>query len=215
MGGRSGREWDSETGLYYLHARYQDPKVGRFISEDPIGFQGSFNFYAYVANNPATWTDPLGLYNCYYYIANHTLVCEPDNPTNSWFISNNIISGRNGPELINPAQQKSYSECSDCPNNPQRTNRSGRGPAPEGTYSIGPMGGGNHPTWRPLTPTTPTGRTGIYTHYCSNPATCSEGCISLTNMQDFNQFNQLLNVEPQNTMDITSGANAHRCRSCR
>ena len=34
----TGREWDPETGLYYYRARYYDPKVGRFISEDPIGF---------------------------------------------------------------------------------------------------------------------------------------------------------------------------------
>jgi len=32
----TGREWDSETGSYYLRARYLDPKLGRFISEDPI-----------------------------------------------------------------------------------------------------------------------------------------------------------------------------------
>ncbi|MCU0293268.1 MAG: hypothetical protein MUF10_14965, partial [Thermoanaerobaculaceae bacterium] len=43
----TGREWDPETGLYYYRARYLDPKVGRFISEDPIGFAGGVNFYAY------------------------------------------------------------------------------------------------------------------------------------------------------------------------
>jgi RHS repeat-associated protein len=32
----TGREWDSETGLYYLRARHLDPKLGRFISEDPL-----------------------------------------------------------------------------------------------------------------------------------------------------------------------------------
>jgi RHS repeat-associated protein len=36
----TGREWDPETGLYYYRARYFDPKIGRFISEDPIGFEG-------------------------------------------------------------------------------------------------------------------------------------------------------------------------------
>ena len=57
----TGREWDPETGLYYYRARYYDPKVGRFISEDPIGFEGGVNFYAYVENNPANAIDPLGL----------------------------------------------------------------------------------------------------------------------------------------------------------
>jgi RHS repeat-associated protein len=36
----TARELDSETGLYYYRARYYDPTIGRFISEDPIGFAG-------------------------------------------------------------------------------------------------------------------------------------------------------------------------------
>jgi RHS repeat-associated protein len=47
--GFTGREWDSESGLYYYRARYYDPKIGRFISEDPIRFSGGINFYAYCA----------------------------------------------------------------------------------------------------------------------------------------------------------------------
>jgi RHS repeat-associated protein len=57
----TGREWDPEVGLYYYRARYYDPKVGRFISEDPIGFDGGVNFYAYVDNSPTRGRDPLGL----------------------------------------------------------------------------------------------------------------------------------------------------------
>jgi len=57
----TGREWDSEVGLYYYRARYYDPKIGRFLSEDPIGFDGGINFYAYVGNDPTDLTDPLGL----------------------------------------------------------------------------------------------------------------------------------------------------------
>jgi RHS repeat-associated protein len=63
VGGHSftGREWDPETGLYYYRARYYDPKIGRFISEDPIGFGGGINFYAYAYNRPTTLIDPFGL----------------------------------------------------------------------------------------------------------------------------------------------------------
>jgi RHS repeat-associated protein len=45
----------------YYRARYYDPKLGRFLSEDPIRFDGGINFYAYVGNNPVTATDPSGL----------------------------------------------------------------------------------------------------------------------------------------------------------
>jgi RHS repeat-associated protein len=57
----TGREWDPEIGLYYYRARYYDPKVGRFVSEDPIGFAGGENHYSYVSNDPTTAIDPLGL----------------------------------------------------------------------------------------------------------------------------------------------------------
>jgi RHS repeat-associated protein len=59
--GYTGRELDTETGLYYYRARYYDPSVGRFISEDPIGFAaGDTNLYRYVNNNPTNYTDPSG-----------------------------------------------------------------------------------------------------------------------------------------------------------
>jgi len=59
--GYTGRERDLDTGLLYYRARWYDPQVGRFISEDPIGFQGGdVNLYAYVLNNPANFRDPTG-----------------------------------------------------------------------------------------------------------------------------------------------------------
>jgi RHS repeat-associated protein len=56
----TGREWDAETGLAFSRARYYDPKEGRFISEDPLRFDGGYNFYAYVDNNPIVRIDPDG-----------------------------------------------------------------------------------------------------------------------------------------------------------
>jgi hypothetical protein len=39
-----------------------DPTVGRFITEDPIGFAGrDTNLYRYVGNSPTNATDPTGL----------------------------------------------------------------------------------------------------------------------------------------------------------
>jgi len=58
----TGREFDAETGLYYYRARYYDPATGRFISQDPIGFDaGDANLYRYVGNAPTNATDPTGL----------------------------------------------------------------------------------------------------------------------------------------------------------
>jgi RHS repeat-associated protein len=56
----TGREWDLETGLYYYRARYYEPKLGRFISEDPIGPSGGLNFFAYADGSPTNLADPFG-----------------------------------------------------------------------------------------------------------------------------------------------------------
>ena len=58
----TGREWDPETELYYYRARYYDPDVGVFTSEDPAAFPGTAGAYAYVAGNPVSWRDPTGLW---------------------------------------------------------------------------------------------------------------------------------------------------------
>lgn len=55
------REYDGETGLYYVRARYYDPQLQRFISEDPIGLAGGLNPYAFAGNNPVSLRDPSGM----------------------------------------------------------------------------------------------------------------------------------------------------------
>jgi RHS repeat-associated protein len=58
----TGREYDNFTGLHYYRARFYDANLGRFISEDPIGFAGGdVNWYGYVKNRPLHSNDPLGL----------------------------------------------------------------------------------------------------------------------------------------------------------
>jgi len=57
----TGREADG-TGLAYYRARYYDPRLQRFISEDPLQFgAGDPNFHAYVGNSPTDAVDPSGL----------------------------------------------------------------------------------------------------------------------------------------------------------
>jgi RHS repeat-associated protein len=57
----AGEFQDPETGLYYLRARYYDPKIGRFTQEDPI--RDEKNWYIYCGNNPVNFVDPSGLYD--------------------------------------------------------------------------------------------------------------------------------------------------------
>ncbi len=71
-----GQEYDADTKLNYLNARYYDGSVGRFLSQDPVFLnpqgQGkeiyttfltdpqSQNSYSYAKNNPITFSDPEG-----------------------------------------------------------------------------------------------------------------------------------------------------------
>jgi RHS repeat-associated protein len=71
--GYTGREHDHDLAQIYYRARHYDAAVGRFISEDPIGFGGGdANLASYVGNSPVLARDPSGMareglmstYNC-------------------------------------------------------------------------------------------------------------------------------------------------------
>ncbi|MFB3498409.1 rhs element protein RhsC, partial [Escherichia coli] len=55
-----GQQYDEESGLYYNRHRYYDPLRGRYITQDPIGLKGGWNFYQYPLN-PISNIEPLGL----------------------------------------------------------------------------------------------------------------------------------------------------------
>jgi RHS repeat-associated protein len=59
--GFSTKEYNSKSGLIYFGARYYDPKVGRWITRDPLGMVDGPNVYVFVRNNPVNWIDWLGL----------------------------------------------------------------------------------------------------------------------------------------------------------
>jgi RHS repeat-associated protein len=63
--GYTGHLQDEDLGLTYMQARYYDPVIGRFYSNDPVGYTAknpimSFNRYIYVNNNPYKYIDPNG-----------------------------------------------------------------------------------------------------------------------------------------------------------
>jgi len=55
----TGRENDANV-LYYYRARYYNPNLGRFISQDPIGVRAGPNLYAYAVDAPTEFVDPRG-----------------------------------------------------------------------------------------------------------------------------------------------------------
>ncbi len=57
----SGQRWDATAQLYYYGARFYDPRVANFISEDPA--REYMNPYAYVSWNPVKFADPSGAYS--------------------------------------------------------------------------------------------------------------------------------------------------------
>ncbi|MFA9950069.1 RHS repeat-associated core domain-containing protein [Dentiradicibacter hellwigii] len=57
-----GQQHDKATGLYYNRHRFYDPRLGAYISQDPIGLDGGINLSSYV-RNPVQWMDPWGLFS--------------------------------------------------------------------------------------------------------------------------------------------------------
>jgi RHS repeat-associated protein len=58
---RFSTKWlDGESGLYYYGYRYYSPRLGRWVSRDPIGEEGGLNLYAFLANGPFDSIDPDG-----------------------------------------------------------------------------------------------------------------------------------------------------------
>ena len=202
----TARELDSDTGLYYYRARYYDPAAGRFLSEDPIGFDsGQNNFYDYVGNSPVLNFDPTGLAYCMFIMDKNShsgyMLCLPKDPRK--------------PSLGFPAASGNNANGSNCKNNPDCAAKHFVGPIPLGTW-----GWTNRPNSKgqydarslepvPYTGTNLTeGRTGILTHWCphpfgpsAHPPFCSAGCVT-ANQANIRALNKLIDSEPGSTLSV-------------
>src|SRR5262249_54882713 len=100
----TGMQKDDETGLLFDFRRYYDPKNGRFISQDPKGFEaGDENLYRYVGNSPLDAVDPTGL-------------AEFD-----WTISNDSY----GSDAIDQVQNRALQQLVNTPTDTSRSDNSG------------------------------------------------------------------------------------------
>jgi RHS repeat-associated protein len=56
----ASKRFDPNLRLIYFGKRDYDPSIGRWLTQDPLGFEDSFNPYQYVYNNPFRYFDPHG-----------------------------------------------------------------------------------------------------------------------------------------------------------
>jgi RHS repeat-associated protein len=73
--GYTGRQYDPETGLYQYRARYYSPRLGVFLSTDPIGTKDDPNLYGYVGQDPVNKADPTGE-ACIWLVNSHSTFCR-------------------------------------------------------------------------------------------------------------------------------------------
>jgi RHS repeat-associated protein len=64
---RFSTKYTDETRLLNYSYRYYSPSTGRWLSRDPIEEKGGLNLYAFVANNPVKFSDPLGLAQLWFF----------------------------------------------------------------------------------------------------------------------------------------------------
>ena len=118
-----GYYYDSETGLYYLNARYYDPEVGRFISADET-LSGGYNLFEYCYNNPINFIDQkgnrrasihinIGTYNTQHEAAiAFGMAINNESIRNKWEYDGAIIKLPNGRYTFTyPETNESYGEC--------------------------------------------------------------------------------------------------------
>ena len=89
--GYRGYYFDSETGLYYLKARYYDSTTGQFTQEDTVQDDNlQYNLYGYCSGNPVLYTDPTG-HLIYYNITKRLNNAMKNNATKFYNYSKKVL----------------------------------------------------------------------------------------------------------------------------
>jgi RHS repeat-associated protein len=113
--GFTGKEYDSDTGLYYYNARWYDSELGRFISEDPVMDPNNPNLYCYCRNNPLRYLDPTGTISqedAQATAAAHTTTPEAGSTTSFTSLSGATITGTWGQNGQLSSVTSSYTQTS-------------------------------------------------------------------------------------------------------
>jgi RHS repeat-associated protein len=102
--GYAGMFYHARSGLYLTHYRAYDPRLGRWLSRDPIWESGGVNLYGYVGGDPVSYYDPYGLskYDKLYGI-----------PRQFWNWYHKKIKGPGDPDLTKEEARDLYKEWQD------------------------------------------------------------------------------------------------------
>jgi RHS repeat-associated protein len=91
--GFTGDRWQAAESLWLTKYRALDSDTGRWLSEDPLGFAGSNNFYGFAENSPVRYIDPNGLTVWVCVRDVHGLLGHVGNHTYFWDDRNNKCCG--------------------------------------------------------------------------------------------------------------------------
>jgi hypothetical protein len=92
-----------ETALYYYRARHYDPKVGRFLQQDPLPPRPEeMNAYVYVGSNPLRFKDPYGLTTVYSDSPPATCDCPDMRPARFHAYKFSFYGDSNKPPIVCP-----------------------------------------------------------------------------------------------------------------